>query len=604
MYQRSKQVYGYVFLALIGVFGIYLESPLLTMASTIAAIFLISLAFLDFAASFTFSVIFPLSIVGFVENFSKFSSIPLMLQIQLVFLAITLICAFISHYFKINKTNLRINSHSVSLAIALLAPASITLLMLLINGNILGLNLAWVVNGDAQTNTVSALEILEKNGFVESIPSLTQGIMAFGMGPLIPEETSGSLFIAAMQTQAGILSILWALVSVLMGLIALAEFSETPRKLRILLIVVFALLPLSWGVLGFSLEAGFFNTPMALMSVLATWIFWRSLRVQSRNKNKAIYVFLIIATFFAVLAWPPLAILPCSLLIFITAKIAIGIAGQSTLHMTVMLLSVLFFAVLIGFWVAPKLTELGKIAAADGYMAELSPKLLTLTVIAIFLSSLIAGKLKFELGNYELGLILLTTATLLGLVVLVFQGFHPVAPLNWYYYPRKLAWISIFVLNTLTIILLITRIYTSRNTKPIPLISNLVLLVAIVILFALEFRAPATTKTNPFPLTTVALESNSSPEIIKEISAAIGTKQIRLEYDNHDFIVNQWAFQWNKYDANKKVWSFAYSQISNPHDVCMAANAWGGQVTLLTTSPQIETQVLSLCGKSIAEVRN
>jgi hypothetical protein len=101
-----------------------------------------------------------------------------------------------------------------------------------------------------------------------------------------------------------------------------------------------------------------------------------------------------------------------------------------------------------------------------------------------------------------------------------------------------------------------------------------------------------------------SIASNTSEYEIIEISSSIGTKQIRLKNNSNDEIVNQWTFQWEKFKQNNKVWTFAYSQIKTPENVCEAARAWGGETILVSRSESYIRETLKLCGELISIVKN
>lgn len=590
-------------LLLLGILGLLWESVALTLLAAAAAVFLVSLLSSNFSISLASSIVIPLTTVGMTETVSRAVNASLITAVQTSLISVIFICSVVSFFFSYSPRRLLQRSNSVYIFAALLTPSIISFAVLLINGNIFGTNLLWVAQGDAQTNTVSANEIIEKNGFIDVIPSLTQGVMALAIADRVAGNISFGSFIPIMQTQAGILFLSWAITSVLFGAIAWQEFKTKSVSFQLIVVFASATIPLTWGVLGFSIEAGFFNTPFALISILASWIFWRGLSDHRRFRTISMLLLFAITAFFSLLAWAPLAIIPITLIFAVATKYIIHIAKQSKIQFFAIMFLVLILFLYIGMKAYPQLSTLGKIAASSGYMAELSPKLVAFSFLIILTTFAFLGRDKISLGSFSLGLLLVSAGALFGIIFLLLQGFSPIEPIDWYYYPRKFAWFTLFVLNFLTILFWIYRYSTIKQQSYWKKAFSYTLLFSTITLFALEYPPKINTNVSLFPFIEVSKNEVTNSKTINEIATSIGTKQVRFDYNGNDFLVNQWTFQWKKFDVNKNVWPYAYSQILSVYDVCDVAEDWKGGVTFLTKSDAAKNQVIDLCGSSIVSVQ-
>ena len=579
------------------------ECPALTLAASVAAVFLITVSQFNFSISIASSVVIPLTAIGITESISRAITFPLAEQVQLALIAVIGFCGFASLFLIQSSKVSRHRFRSTYLLIALLTPSLISFLILIKNENIFGANLLWVVQGDAQTNIVSANEIVEINGFTDGIPSLAQGVMALMIAAGHSDKIEPVAFIQMMQIQAGILALCWGVSSVLFGAIALKELQFNNRVINFVVVLVSAGIPLTWGVLGFSIEAGFFNTPLALISLLASWIFWRGLSEKYKFGTISMLFLLITTSIFTFLAWAPLAIIPLIFTATVAVRYLITLATKSTKLFYIIALVSFIVAVYLGIKGYPQLSAIGKIAATSGYMSELSPKLVALSLLMILISGFFWRTKQNSIGSYNFGLILMTSGAIFGLTFLLLQGFSPTGPIDWYYYPRKFAWFLLFVLNFLTLIYWASKYLIVSNLSKWKKATSYALFIMITMLFVMEYPPKSGAQFAVFPFVEVAKNSKENSQIIEEIASAIGTKQVRFGYSGNDFIVNQWTFQWRKFDENKQIWPYAYSQILSVQDVCEVSKDWGGGVTLFTRSKAIINDVQNQCGNFIISIK-
>jgi hypothetical protein len=582
-------------LGTLGLVGLYLNQPFITLAVTFVALFVASKQALTLSGAVSASILVPLLLIGLIELWSPLVQIQFTWIIGAAYLLVIAASGFL--FAKVKKTNIwSLSSRSWILGIAITTPALITLILLLLGGNLIGTNIGWVLPGDAQTNTSSLMEIVSLNGFAGGLPAISQGIMAASVAATLGTDLSANTFIPIMQTQATDLAICWAILSVLFGLVACAELSKVGFGFRVIATLTAALLPLTSFVLGFSLEAGFYNTPFALLCLVFTWVFWREQEHISPKFFWLAPVLLTLTTLYALLAWLPLAVFPAMFLIVTTIqKIVKGRKINIKILITFVGLS-LFIGFIAMTTLLPRVGELNKIASADGWMTAIPPQLVLVTLMLGFLCSILVGFKWSSSGTAGLGLFVFCAAAISGVGFLVLQGFNISQPFAWHYYPRKMAWMAIFVVMFIAALIFIgSALYNSLEEmwkKAVVVISICGLIGAAYVSIPFGPEEPM----RLFPFLNIAVNGQDRDELIPAISSSLGKKIVRLEYDGNDFLANQWVFQWEKYKSEVIMWNYAYSTIQSPSDVCSAASTWGGGVTFFSKDESTLNATMKLCG--------
>lgn len=576
-----------------------LELPFLATSVVFLGFFISSRNFLSTPAAIAYSVVTPMTITGVIELYSSNWGIPLNVLFTSVFLVAIAINSLMLLSKSINLRSYKIDTEKVYLSFSLLTPALFTLFAMLANQFLIGTNLSWVLNGDAQTNTTTTHQIIEIGGFPGGMPSLTQGLMAvlvsFSAGIYINAQD----FVSMMQIQAVALSLLWAVSSVLFGLIALKEFSKNSKFIKSLAVFIAAVVPYSWFVLQFSLEAGFYNTPLLLIALASSWIFWRE-KVSgfSRNLNLTVFIFLI-TSLFAFLCWAPLAIIPGSALLFLVGKSLYVRKNNKKLIYTVLFIISISSIPLYYLVVTPVVEIISQLSASDGYMNGISPIFVASVFIFVSLISVLLTLSKPEDRTQGIGLLIFCISSVAGILLLVLQGFHPTMQIGWYYYPQKMSWITTFFLIFIASVLLVSSL--SRNPFNQSLLvraSYFGFLILLVIGFC-TVNVVGSEKIKVFPFLYMTMSPQNNNEVVQEIANSIGSKEIRLKYNSNDYLVNQWVFQWEKFKSKYQIWPYAYSLVNTPKDVCDIASIWGKDTRLLSNDSKIIEEVAQTCGQEL-----
>jgi hypothetical protein len=581
--------------------GLITNQPYLSFFVTFFALLIGLSAFMSPLGSASASLLSIFSIMGLLEIFSPLIDLQFTWLIGILFVVIIGSVAI----FQIRSKEKRLlfpSSSQIIIGIAAITPALVTQALLISQGNINGLNLGWMLPGDAQTNTSALMEIVSLNGFAGGLPSISQGIMAASTAAAMGTELSASYFIEIMQTQATVLASTWGFLSVLFGLIAAREFSRFGLLIRLSATLLAAAFPLTSFVLGFSLDAGFYNTPFALLSLAFAWIFWRELELNSKNNFWISAFFLSLTTFYALLAWAPVAIFPSFFILAIAIRKIISFSGFSKKVFFLAAILLLLFTIFILTIVLPRIGDLGKIVTADGWMTSVPPQLVIAMIMGGVLTAVLVQISPSNWGNPGLGLLVVSLAAFAGIGYLLLEGFSENQSFEWQYYPKKMAWMSVFFLLFLSPLIFLSSGVFEAIEKLWQKVLGIAAIFGLVGAAYLSIPFDPKELVRVFPLINVALNGQDKEKVIPEISTSIGKKVIRLDYDDNDFITNQWVFQWEKFKSDIPMWNYAYSLINSPKDVCEAAKTWGGEVTFMTRDEQTLSETLSLCHPLISKV--
>lgn len=575
-------------------------APFVTFAITNIALYIGLRTVLTNSGAVATAIVFSFLALGMAPLVSKQVHIPLTTIGYTIFVCLILISGAMRLFVSKTEVPQSISAGQTIIALAALAPSVFTGVALWVGGNLAGDNLGWMLAGDAQTNTDTAIEILSKNGIPSVFATLSQSSMAFFIGGSLDLQQLDTSFIPIMQIQSLALFGAWAIASILFGLIANRGLSLSPPLIRMLIVFLGASFPLSWFILGFSVQAGFYNSPFALISLASAWLIWRDFEMARGKVGIPQLAFMVAAVFLAALAWTPLAIIPTSLLAVAYVRYVIPIMARNSNRRIIfiglnllMLTGALFFV--------PVVVQNMRSASADGFMTELPPQFIAVIfILAIFVAVTARGSL-LKMGSTNAGLLAVTVSGALGIALLSLQAAGSPFTLSWAYYPRKAAWFMSFFILFILFMEVFRRLFWEMSLSKFRKVLGALCLTALLSISVRNVPYWASGPLKAFPMLAIATSVNDTSGELNEISDALNHKQVRLEYGENDFIVNQWVFQWLKFKNQPPVWSYAYSPITTPRDVCSLASAWGGQVTLLTQNDEIRVLANQQCGQLLTK---
>ncbi len=476
--------------------------------------------------------------------------------------------------------------------VLILLPSVVTGLALVIGGALTQLRITWAMGGDAQFNTVLARIINESNGAspdVIWVLSLSQVLMAFAMGPARAQIDPALLLIHDVQANAQLWFLVVAASSVVFAVAARIVSRDLRRVLRFVIATAAAAFPYLWFVTGYAIWAGFYNASTTLLVLAVTWLATLATTRQSRLALHGFNVTLSLG------AWTPIVVVPVMLLAweiisaFIVKKRwpSIGPVALASL-----IQAGLFFTA----FVLPRALNHGSVLNNNGTIVGITFDTLVIAVCLGLIATLTFVAVKSP-ESWSPTLILVAMVS--GVAVLLWVNRS--LPNPWIYYPIKFAWFAV----ALALVFLV--VYGSnalwRRAKGRFASSVATALVGVVAL-GIAFQTPPMQagKLAYLPFLMVAKNEAPHDNTILELSKVAGSRTIFLEYSEDpldDLFMNQWLFQLTVILETDQPRGYAYRVVDTPELVCEAAEAWGGDVTVVTASPEAAAATMKTCPNTV-----
>lgn len=344
----------------------------------------------------------------------------------------------------------------------------------------------WVMQNDSANNILFARGDIAiagiRLGSGESPVPLPAGMLALGMAAGRSSVSSDRLLAHDLTSFVGVWAATVALLCVLVGAVVSAAISPERSRVRWLVGALASLLPLTWLVVGYPIEYGFFNAHVALVIVLASWLVFR--RVETRPAIAVAALALACTVLLAV--WSPLVLLPAALILVLLIRSpsllwprarfdrALVVAGTGQL---------LLFGALV---TAPSLFAQASFLTANGAAYPFSHRMFA---VLLLLGLILAFVSRRSLGSLAAwGMVAELIAFVIAYAVLVFAARSSASPLS-SYYPQKLGWLAMVVVLVIGLEFvagLVTRSVRSRVLTPLVLVGS----TAAVALFAYLVPTP------------------------------------------------------------------------------------------------------------------
>jgi hypothetical protein len=476
-------------------------------------------------------------------------------------------------------------------ALAAVLPAAASAVLLLVAGLVRGsASVTWAMAGDAQFNTVLARIIAGDGGATRAnveVVSLVQGLMAMVHLPGRGRVAGDDLLIHDIVRQADLWLLMILLSSVLGGAIAALVLREATVWIRVLGILGATALPLSWHLNGYSITAGFYNVSLAYLALELCVFFWLALREAPWVRLAVLFGM----TTVLLGAWTPLAVIP-GMLVAGAGLVALRRKPHPVAILAAILgaLQLVAFAV---FFILPTFVSSGSALSAEGTILGLARSLFIalMAVLVVLALALLAAPRGAFTRTYAGGSLLVAAGAAVGVGFLYFQNRH--LPEPWIYYPIKFAWIALelgILLSWLAIALLLREGGARR------LLALGVTGLAVVQIATLNPpRYPG--RLSYVPLVQIALDPPASEEALPILSDYAGERVVFSRFlGEEDTFMNQWQFQLTVRAADEQIRSFAYRVVETQVDFCDAAEAWGGDMAVITDDARWAVQLNAACG--------
>jgi len=456
-------------------------------------------------------------------------------------------------------------------------PIALSLALVIVSRLADGARLAWAMRNDAAWTLVSARYILRDGGVVPGLaPNPAPGTAGW-IAALIEPGRGGAtrLLHHDLVGMADVWSLALLAASLLAAAIAWVGLQGLAPWQRTLVAGAVGLVPWSWLLAGHAMEFGFVNAPIAFALLLGAWLAWLA---APRSPDTAMVALSGLAI--GLLAtWAPLAVVPIALgawLLLSTRR-----EGRGRLPSPSVLVALGVLVLYVGVVVVPDLLRSGEGLANDGGIFALPPSIAVLGLMVALLVAVLAGN-----RSRLLGTALVVSAGLVAIVLLALQ--RQAGGLDWWgYYPIKLAWLLLGLLAVMTLAA-IPSLFSRSRRRWLGVVGTVV--AASLALAGVAYQ-PSTREPDPPAISVLSarglLGADRAPVLAFRLS---GERTLVSRYDAPapDGFVNFWMLSEDPTGSADPARLIAYRLDStDPAQVCEAADAWGGDVTVLTSDPDV-----------------
>jgi len=311
--------------------------------------------------------------------------------------------------------------------------------------------ISWVMTGDSPNNVLFAREFVYRGGIAVGagenpvpLPAAAMGIsMASGRGSVAPADLLDHDLLAFALLWAAVVVALAFFLGVVAG--SIASSGGAGSITAAIVAGIASLLPLSWFFGTYPIEFGFFNTHLAAVVVLASFLVY----LYSSRSPWLAFSLLMLACTLLLAVWSPLVLLGGGLALALLIgqwRSLLDVRGIRLAMMAAALLQLLIYGLAISL---PSLINLQTFFAANGAVRSFSAwMVMGATVVVLFVVYL---AMRFLPATVSRGVALLVLFSGVGLVALLFLARSAG---GWTYYPLKFAWLVAVIMFAVTIGLL------------------------------------------------------------------------------------------------------------------------------------------------------
>lgn len=486
--------------------------------------------------------------------------------------------------------------------VLVVAPAiAVPVVIVVVGGPIaaaLGSGPTWAMRNDAVWNLVTARLIIDDGGLrVDQHPNsspLTGGLIATAASP--GRSAIGPTDL--LEHDASSAAELWLLVvlagAALAGLVGLRTTHSATRALRITAAVATAVIPVTWFVVGFAFQFGFYNSSIAVLLLLASWLAWLETRVAPILGS----AMLSLATVAMLATWAPLAAIPGALAIVALASRLSSRRREGRRTGLWWVIAAAPVPIYVAVVTLPDLRRDGAALAVEGGIQPLAPTHVLL-VIAAASVIVVFHALRARSPHLLIGYGVVVASGVLGIGYLVWQRLQSTT--YWGYYPIKMSWMLCSLLLVILTAALLAEVAAFRGRRGASLLAvgSSGLLVA-----ALMAQTPPI-ESHPLPFVDIVAGTGVaySPADAKTLFDVSEDGQrvlaSRLVDQRTDGFLNLWLLQLESDSAQDPIRGFAYVlDSSDAGQVCEAIRTWGGDVEVKTSDAGLDDDLRAICAEA------
>jgi hypothetical protein len=461
--------------------------------------------------------------------------------------------------------------------------------------------LSWTMLGDSANNIIFAREIIYRGGIGLGAASnpvpLPSALMAVVMGSGRSGVSPAQLAEHDVAAFAQVWGLIIAMLCVLAGATA-AVIARRAGARPLLLAIVSAgasLVPLSWFVTGYPIDYGFFNTHVALVILLASFVAYLA---DPRRVAVALVVQLGSCTLL-LSVWSPLVLLPGMLAVAIVVRRSKEVRALRRGQLSLLLVAIAqLIAYVLLVAIPGLLLQSSFLTAAGGAFPFRKWLIVLLALAAVVLAVVIFRRLKDPL---VVGVLALTIGLAIGLGALLFITRS--SPDPWTYYPLKFAWLGVVILVIVVIGLgaaFLARYFKYSWMRALGVI--IIASCATGFLLWAPTSSPGFRVIDPLPKLLTGQVLGQGDKVADQIFELSNPEQANFLWktpEKFEGSVNFWVLQlWsNSMSKNLELKRMAYGlyDANKTSSLCRIVTLLGGRVTVHTGDHNLAAELNSTC---------
>jgi hypothetical protein len=301
----------------------------------------------------------------------------------------------------------------------------------------------WVMNGDSANNLRFAradvvIAGIQLGGSENPVP-LPAGLLALAMSAGRSSVSPALLLRHDLGEFVAVWAGVIAIFCIAVGAVVSSAIPASQPRIRWAVGALGSVLPMTWLVLGYPIEYGFFNTHIAIVVVLCSWLVFR----MSSTRPAIAWAGLTLASTLLLTVWSPLVLLPISLMLTIFLRGPRALWRSSMVGRVLAIVGTAQLALFGLIVTLPTLFVQGKFLGMGGAAYPFSKIVLPALAVAAVVLAVAARR---RIGALQMqGLIAAVVAFGLAYAVLGFAARGSADPLL-SYYPAKMMWVALIVI--------------------------------------------------------------------------------------------------------------------------------------------------------------
>jgi hypothetical protein len=454
--------------------------------------------------------------------------------------------------------------------------------------------ISWVMSGDSPNNLLFARDITYHSGILvgatQNPVPLPAALLAVFVGPGRGAVGSARLLEHDLQAFSQLWTIVIALVCFLGGIVAASLARAASDRVLVCAIVAAAasVLPISWLVLVYPVEDGFFGSHVALVIIFASLLVYQG----SRRNPRLSFGLLLMACTLLLATWSPLVAIPGCLAVVVLIqdwRVFRSTRGRGLGVLIACVAQLLIYGIVV---VAPAFLNQKQFLSGGGASYVFPPPIVFTLIGCIVIAAFLARRATGVRPVF--GAIALAVGSLGGLGALLINSGR--TGNFWTYYPSKFAWTVIVVIAVMLIGAVPAVLVRYSSRRGMRLVASVI---AIAIVTGVVVTVPRDPE-HPSMLPANWILNPAGDATAEAIVSSADLDHPTLYWESQvpsEQYINFWLLEVaSRSVSNVKLRTYAYGyREGSIKDLCAIVTLIGTGVTIKTANPALAGSVMNTC---------